>query len=103
MIPNLGDLLVRQSKMDAQQNEKNRWRRNRLLARDYYNGRTTDYTSKYFSRNLLHKVPIANVNITKRIIDRLSLVYMKPPKREYSNENVVDFLHGKDFKLQRAE
>ena len=31
------------------------------------------------------------------------MVYMKPPNREYSDEKVVDFFHGKDFKLQRAE
>ena len=28
---------------------------------------------------------------------------MKPPIREYSNENVIDFFHNKDFKMQRAE
>ena len=103
MIPNLGQLLLQQTKYDAQQNEKNRWRKGRMVAREYYSGRTPDYTKDYFSSNLLHKVPVANVNITKRIIDRISLVYMKPPMREYSNENIVDFFHEKDFKMQRAE
>tara|TARA_Y100001973_G_C5200164_1_gene337056 strand:+ start:1347 stop:2693 length:1347 start_codon:yes stop_codon:yes gene_type:complete len=103
MIPNVGKLLLQQSRYDAQQNEKNRWRKRRLIARDYYNGETKPYTEDYFSVSLLNKVPIANVNITKRIIDRISLVYMKPPKREYSNENFPNLLHGKDFKLQRAE
>ena len=103
MIPNIGELLVKQSRWDAQQNAKNKWRKERLRARDFYNGITKPYTCKYFSTSLLSKVPIANVNITKRIVDRISLVYMKPPKREYSDEGIVDFFHGKDFKLQRAE
>ena len=103
MIPNLGALLVQQSKWDSQQNAKNQWRKRRLCARDFYNGYTESYTNKYFSKKLLSKIPVANVNITKRIIDRISLVYMKPPKREYSNENFPVLLHEKDFKMQRAE
>ena len=103
MIPNLGALLVQQSKYDAQQNAKNQWRKRRLCARDFYNGYTESYTNKYFSKKLLSKIPVANVNITRRIIDRISLVYMKPPKREYSNENFPVLLHEKDFKMQRAE
>ena len=51
----------------------------------------------------MSKVVCANVNITKRVIDRVSLVYMKPPNKEYSNENIVDFFYDKDFKMQRAE
>ena len=103
MIPNVGELLVKQSRYDAQQNAKNKWRKQRMIARDFYNGDTKSYTHKYFSTSLLSKVPIANVNITLRIIDRISLVYMKPPKREYSNENIPMVFHEKDFKLQRAE
>tara|TARA_Y100001963_G_scaffold49551_1_gene69516 strand:- start:3059 stop:4390 length:1332 start_codon:yes stop_codon:yes gene_type:complete len=103
MIPNVGKTLLRESRMDAQQNAKNQWRKKRLIARDYYNGNTEGYTENYFSNSLVKKVPISNVNITKRIIDRISLVYMKPPTREYSNENFPMLLHGKDFKLQRAE
>ena len=103
MIPNIGKLLVKQSQYDAQQNEKNRWRRLRQQARNYYNGNTEDYTKDYFSKSITHKVPISNVNLTKRIIDRISLVYMKPPIRDYSNDNFVTLLHGKDSKMQRAE
>ena len=103
MIPNIGKLLLRESQMNAQQNAKNQWRKRRLCARDFYNGHTESYTNKYFSKKLLSKIPVANVNITKRIIDRISLVYMKPPKREYSNENFPELLHEKDFKMQRAE
>ena len=103
MIPNIGQMLLRESQMTAQQNAKNQWRKKRLMARDFYNGYTEAYTENYFSRNLLSKIPVANVNITRRIIDRISLVYMKPPKREYSNENFSQLLNEKDFKMQRAE
>ncbi len=103
MIPNIGKLLLQQSKWDAQQNAKNQWRKARMCAREFYNGQNEKYTKKYFSNKLLEKIPVANVNITRRIIDRISLVYMKPPKREYSNENVPTFLNEKDFKMQRAE
>ena len=103
MIPSIGKLAVLQSKWDSQQNAKNQWRKRRLCARDFYNGYTESYTHKYFSKKLLSKIPVANVNITKRIIDRISLVYMKPPKREYSNENFPVLLNDKDFKMQRAE
>jgi len=103
MIPDIGKLLVQQSKFNAQQNEKNLWRKARMCARQFYDGRNESYTKKYFSTSLLNKVPISNVNLTKRIIDRISLVYMKPPKREYSNENVPLMFNEKDFKLQRAE
>tara|TARA_Y100000401_G_scaffold1061_1_gene847 strand:- start:201 stop:1544 length:1344 start_codon:yes stop_codon:yes gene_type:complete len=103
MIPNVGKLLIRQSRVDAQQNEKDAWRKSRYIAKDFYQGNTEAYTKQYFSPSLCSKIPISNVNITKRIIDRISLVYMKPPKREYSDENVIEFFNGKDFKLQRAE
>jgi len=103
MIPNIGKLLLQQSQWDSNQNAKNQWRKKRLIARDFYNGYTEIYTNKYFSKKLLSKIPVANVNITRRIIDRISLVYMKPPKREYSNENFPVLLHEKDFKMQRAE
>ena len=89
--------------MDAQQNEKNSWRKARLCARDFYSGRTMSYTKKYFSKSTMSKVVCANVNITKRVIDRVSLVYMKPPNKEYTNENIVDFFFDKDFKMQRTE
>ena len=104
MIPDIGKQLLENSIHDANQNEKKRWQRERLLAYNYYKGRTNDYTAKFFSDELIKKIPIANVNLTKRIIDRVSMVYMKPPKRTYSNENFMEMIHyGKDEKLQKAE
>ena len=103
MIPNMAELAVTLSRWDVNQQRKNKWKASRYEALDYYNGETYDYTSKYFSQSTLDKVVAGNINITKRVIDRVSLVYMTPPIRTYSNEDVVDFFVEKDLKLQRLE
>ena len=81
MIPNIGELAVLYSKFDIQQQRKNLWKQSRYKALDYYKGNTKDYVGEYFSNSTLSKVPIGNVNITKRIINRISLVYMESPIR----------------------
>ena len=103
MIPKLSELLVKQSQWDYQQKTKNRWRIRREDALNYYNGRTEMYTKEVFSTSLQRKIPIGNINITKRIIDRISMVYMVATKREYTKPEVTDLFHSKDFKLQRLE
>ena len=102
MIPNAKELVLN-AKFSAEQMRKDSWKQSRLDAVEYYLGRTIPYTEDYFDKSLFHKVPAANVNVTKRIIDRVSLVYMKPPKRVYSKEETPLLFHQKDFKLQRAE
>ena len=103
MIRSIAELAVLMSRWDVSQQRKNKWKQSRYEALDYYNGDTNDYTSKYFSESTLNKVVSGNINITKRVIDRISLVYMTPPIRTYSNEDVVDFFVEKDLKLQRLE
>ena len=103
MIPSMAKLAVLYSKWDVQQQRKNKWKQSRYEALDYYKGVTKEYVSKYFSDSTLSKVPIGNVNITKRVIDRISLVYMTPPIRLYSNEDTPDYFKEKDLKLQRLE
>ena len=103
MIPNMGELALLYSKWDVQQQRKNKWKQSRYQALDYYKGITKEYVSKYFSESTLSKVPIGNVNITKRVIDRVSLVYMTPPVRQYSNEDTPEYFIEKDLKLQRLE
>ena len=103
MIPNVSDLINKQSQWNAQQDAKNNWRGRREQALDFYNGRTERYTKKFFSKGLSKKIPIANVNITKRVVDRISLVYMVAPKREYTKPEIVDLFCEKDFKMQRLE
>ena len=103
MIRPTGELLVLNAKYDASQKRKNKWKQSRLDALEYYKGRSKGYTINYFDETLFDKVPYANINVTKRIIDRISLVYMKPPKRIYTKEDTPLLFHHKDFKLQRAE
>ena len=103
MIPSMAELSVLYSKFDIKQQRKNHWKKSRYEALDYYKGITDEYVSKYFSESTLSKVPIGNVNITKRVIDRISLVYMTPPVRTYSNELTPDYFMEKDLKLQRLE
>ena len=103
MIMTSGELAVLISKYDAQQEKKNEWKAQRYEALDYYSGITSAYTEHYFSGTTAKKIPIGNVNITKRIIDRVSLVYMTPPKRVYTREDLTDMFVHKDMKLQRLE
>ena len=103
MIPSTSQLAVEMSRMDWQQGEKRNWLKTREKAYNYYKGRTEPYTKAYFSDSLNKQIPCPNINITKRVIDRISLVYMKAPLREYSNENTPDFFYQKNHKLQRAE
>ena len=103
MIPNISELLVLNAKYDASQKRKDMWKSARLDALEYYKGRSLPYTMEYFDLTLFDKVPAANINVTKRIIDRISLVYMNPPRRIYTKEDTPLLLHHKDFKMQRAE
>ncbi len=103
MIKTSAELSIINSKYDIQNQDKRRWLEERNKAYNFYKGRTHKYTMDYFAGSLQSKLPIANVNLTKRIIDRISLVYMKPPQREYSNPDIPEILFNKNHKLQRAE
>ena len=103
MIVPMSEILVKQSQWDAQQNEKIKFRKGRATALDYYNGRTEEYTEKLFSKTLTKTIPTANINVTKRVVDRISMVYMVEPIRTYTKEDVVDFFHEKNHKMQRLE
>ena len=103
MIPSTAQLTVEHSKIAWQQQQKDRWHKTRDKAYDYYKGRTESYTQNYFSKSLVKQIPTPNINLTKRVIDRISLFYMKQPIREYSADYVPEFLHLKHMKMQRAE
>ena len=99
----MSELIVLMSRWDINQQRKNKWKKSRYEALDYYKGDTYQYTSSYFSDSTLRKVVTGNINITKRIIDRISLVYMTPPIRTYTKEDITDYFVEKDLKLQRLE
>ena len=103
MIPDLGKQAILKTQRDWQQRQKDLWKLEREHAFNYYKGRTKSHTKQFFSSDLTSKIPIANVNVTKRVIDRISLVYMKPPKRIYTNEDIPQFLINKNEKMQKAE
>ena len=103
MIPKVSELLVKQSQWDFNQRKKNDWRIRRGTALDYYHGRTDGYTKEVFSDSIAVRIPIGTINITKRIIDRISMVYMVSPHREYTRPDIPDFCVDKDFKMQRLE
>lgn len=103
MIVSMSDILIKQSQYNVQQKEKNDFRLKRSKALNYYNGRTEQYTEKLFSDKIISSIPIANINITKRVVDRISMVYMVEPIRVYTKEEVVDYFYRKNHKLQRLE
>ena len=103
MIIPMSEILQKQRQFDAQQKQKSKFRKNRAMALDYYNGRSKPYTEKLFSNSIINSIPIANINITKRIVDRISMVYMVNPIREYTRIDVEDLFINKNHKLQRLE
>ena len=100
----LASQVLIESKFKWNQSQKNVWLEEREKALDYYHGETDKYTNVYFADDL--QIPRGNINITKRIIDRTSLVYMVPPKRMINGEQNDDYnkiTHAKDHKFQRWE
>ena len=95
--------MILASRFDAQQNEKDQWLRARLDALNFYRGRTREYITPYFSRDTLAKVPVSNINIVKRIIDRISLCYMVDPARDVSYDGYADLTLSKGFRMQKLE
>ena len=64
MIPSTAQLSVEMSRVDYQQGEKNRWKKSREKAYNYYKGRTEGYTKEYFSDSMNKQIPCHNINIT---------------------------------------
>ena len=100
----LAEQIVIESKFLWNQTQKNAWLEERQKALNYYKGDIDEYTNYYFDPGL--KVPRGNLNITKRVIDRTSLVYMVPPKRLFDgepNDYYQEVTVNKDHKMQRWE
>ena len=71
---------------------------------DYYQfNNTRQYIKKYFSGTLQTEIPLYAVNMTKRLIDRISLVYKNPPERMLEDERYLDLTEDKNFTLKRIE
>ena len=76
---------IKRTKLEFKQLAKDDWKKDRDAADDYIKGRTKKYTSQYMNDQAKLEVPIENNNVTKRVIDRISLVYSVEAKRKYFN------------------
>jgi len=73
-------------------------------ALDFYTyNNTAKYIDQYFSGTLQQEIPIYCVNLTKKLINRISLVYKNPPIREVEHEAYYDLTQDKDWKLKNLE
>ena len=88
-FPNLARKAVLASQLDHQQKMKDMFKDERALALRYYKGRAEDDYMSYITKELQDEIPTPSNNITKRIIDRTSLVYMKPPIRSLGEDFAV--------------
>ena len=79
--------------------------RNKLV--DYYQYQSTEqYINKYFGGSLQQEIPLYTTNITKKIINRISMVYKDNPIRMYNNEqndDITDLMLRKNYKLKGME
>ena len=73
-------------------------------ALDYYTyNNTKKYINQYFSGTLQEEIPIYNVNLTKKLINRISLVYKDAPIRDVENDLYYDLTSDKDWKMKSFE
>tara|TARA_Y100000004_G_scaffold97144_1_gene108723 strand:- start:33621 stop:34979 length:1359 start_codon:yes stop_codon:yes gene_type:complete len=72
---------------------------------DYYNGdNTAQYTEEYFQAKSFQEIPVAELNITRRFIDKMSRIYSLGASRTVNKQNDYDMLtKHKDFKMKHIE
>ena len=71
---------------------------------DYYQYHNTKkYIGDYFSGTLQTEIPLYTVNMTRRLVDRISLCYKDAPVRSADDEKYSEFTEDKDFTLKRVE
>lgn len=97
------DTIMKQSKLRFNQQQKDAWDKSRKEALAYYNADTEQFTIQRFSRGVLNDVPLQNNNITKRIIDRISVVYSIPAQRDVDNDSYKELTGEKNASLGIAE
>ncbi len=81
-----------------------RFFKERTMAVDYY---TYDNTAKYiedkFTGSINNEVDIYTTKMTKRLIDRISLVYKNTPNRTLESDRYPQLIGQKDYKLKKIE
>jgi len=107
MIPDIGTEAVKISRLGANELEYREFMARRDNRLKYYKAQTEDLTREWFSSNLLKNVPIGNINITKRVIDRTSEVYMvealRTFEKEKQTERYLEKIPHKHERMQRVE
>ena len=73
-------------------------------ALDYYTfNNTAKYIDQYFAGTLQQEIPIYNVNLTKKLINRISLVYKDAPIRGVENDSYYELTQDKDWRMKSFE
>lgn len=108
MIPSLAKKVVDDSRREANVEEWKAFMAHRHECLSYWNGETEDLTRKYFSDNLVKNVPMANVNVTRRVIERTSEVYMVETDRFFPDnptrtDKYNEWTGRKFHRMQRIE
>ncbi len=110
MFPHLAKEIVEKSKTDWNNGQKRAWDEERHLAIAYEKGRAEDDYLRFIDKDLRPQIPTPSNNITKRVNDRVSLVYMVPPKRtlgkpedEFDMTKYNMITRMKDLALQVSE
>ncbi len=76
----------------------------RDMAIDYYTfNNTSKYIDKYFSGTLQSEIPLYPVNMTARLINRISLVYKNPPVREIESDIYEELTLHKNMRMKQFE
>ena len=71
---------------------------------DYYQySNTKSYIDDYFGGTLQDEIPLYTTNMTRRLIERISLVYKEPPLRGIEDENYALYTEDKDYMLKKIE
>ena len=76
----------------------------RDMALDYYSfNNTAKYIDKYYDGSLQDEIPLYPVNMTARLINRISLVYKDPPNRIVENDKYQELTLIKNMKMKQFE
>ena len=72
---------------------------------DYYNGdNTSQYTEDYFQAKSFQEVPVSELNITRRFIDKMSRIYSLGASRTTNKQEDYNMLtRFKDYKMKHIE
>ena len=76
----------------------------RDMALDYYQyNNTSRYIAKYFEGSIQSEMPLYTNNMTKRLINRISLVYKDAPIREIESDDYESLIKMKDVQFKTFE